>query len=74
MTLETFKQDQQLKSRPLSPLVLEGTISLATEEFLLNLHRDLIQPFFSAICPIFVLPDRCLELSHPVFSGSQLSR
>jgi hypothetical protein len=45
-----------LVRRILSPLVLRGTIIFATKEFLLNLHRDLIQPLFSSVCPTFVVP------------------
>jgi hypothetical protein len=55
-------------------LVLRGTIIFATKEFLLNLHRDLIQPLFSSVCPTFVVPDRRLKLPYPVFSCSKLSR
>ena len=54
----------------LSPLVLRRKIIVATKELLLNLHRDLIQPLFSSVCPIYVMPDRCLKLPYPIFGGS----
>ena len=52
---------------------LRGTTILPAKEFLLNLHRDLMQPSLGSIRPLRVLADFCLKLSYPVFSTSKLS-
>jgi hypothetical protein len=51
-----------------------GATIVPAKEFLLNLYRDLIQPSLSPVCPVLVMPDRCLKFSYPVFSGAKLSR
>jgi hypothetical protein len=53
---------------------LRGATIVPAKEFLLNLYRDLIQPSLSPVCPVLVMPDRCLKFSYPVFSGAKLSR
>jgi hypothetical protein len=53
---------------------LRGTTILPAKEFLLNLHRDLIQPPLGPVCPVLMVPDLCLKLSYPAFSGSKSSR
>ena len=53
---------------------LRRTTIFPGKEFLLNLHRDLMLPSLSSICPLRVLADGCLKLSYPVFSTSKLSR
>jgi hypothetical protein len=51
---------------------LRRTAVVPSEEILLNLHRDLIQPLLGPIRPVLVMPNLCLKLSHPAFSGSNL--
>jgi hypothetical protein len=51
---------------------LRGTAIVPSKEILLNLHRDLIQPLLGPIRPVLVMPNLCLKLSHPAFSGSNL--
>jgi hypothetical protein len=51
---------------------LRRAIIVSAKEFLLNLHRDLIQPLLGPIRPVLVMPNLCLKLSHPAFSGSNL--
>jgi hypothetical protein len=53
---------------------LRETIFGPPEELLLNLNRDLIQPPFSPLCPVLMVPDMGLKLSYPIFSGAKLSR
>jgi hypothetical protein len=38
---------------------LRGTTIIPTKEFLLNLHRDLMQPSLGSIRPLRVLADLC---------------
>ena len=52
---------------------LRGTTIFPSKEFLLNLHRDLIQPLLGPIRSVLVTPDLCLKLSYPVFGPSKLS-
>jgi hypothetical protein len=52
---------------------LRGTALIPAKEFVLNLHRDLMQPSLGSIRPVRVLADFCLKLSYPVFSTSKLS-
>ena len=56
-----------------SSLLARRQYCSAVKEFLLNLYRDLIQPFLGPVCPFLVMPDLCLKLSYPVFSSSKLS-
>ena len=67
----------------LSPLISESDLwgrwlrvanVVSTEEPLLNLNRDLIQPSLGPVCPLLVMADACLKFSYPVFSGSNFSR
>ena len=51
---------------------LRRAIIVSAKEFLLNLHRDLIQPLLGPIRPVLVMPNLCLKLSHSAFSGSNL--
>jgi hypothetical protein len=51
---------------------LRGPAIVPSKEILLNLHRDLIQPLLGPIRPVLVMPNLCLKLSHPAFSGSNL--
>jgi hypothetical protein len=46
---------------------------IAATEFLLNLHRDLVQPLLGSIRPILVTPDLYLKLSYPIFGRSKLT-
>jgi hypothetical protein len=53
---------------------LRGATMVSAKESLFNLYRDLIQPSLSPVCPVLVMPGRCLRVSYPVFSGAKLSR
>ena len=53
--------------------MLRGTAIIPAKEFLLNLHRDLIQPFLGPIRPVLVTPDLYLKLSYPIFGRSKLT-
>jgi hypothetical protein len=70
-------------SRDLLPLIakkrlrrrwLRGPTIVPAKEFLLNLYRDLMQPSLSPVCPVLVMPGRCLKLPYSVFGGAKLSR
>jgi hypothetical protein len=52
---------------------LRHAIVVSAKEFLLNLYRDLIQPFLGPIRPVLVMPNLRLKLAHPAFSGSNLT-
>ena len=51
---------------------LRRTAVVPSEDSCSNLHRDLIQPLLGPIRPVLVMPNLCLKLSHPAFSGSNL--
>jgi hypothetical protein len=51
---------------------LRGTSFGPPKELLLDLNRDLIQPPFSPLCPVLMVPDMSLKLSYPIFSGALL--
>jgi len=53
--------------------LLQGSAIIAATEFLLNLHRDLVQPLLGSIRPILVMPDLYLKLSYPIFGRSKLT-
>ena len=44
------------------------------EKSLLDLYRDLIQPFFGSVRPVLVKPDIGLKVSDTIFRSSKLSR
>ena len=52
---------------------LRGMAIIPAKEFLLYLHRDLIQPLLGPIRPVMVMPNLYLKLSYPFFSPSKLS-
>ena len=52
---------------------LRRAIIVSAKEFLLNLFGDLIKPFLGSVRLVLVVADLCLKLSHPAFSGSNLS-
>ena len=52
---------------------LRGTAIIPIKEFLLNLHRDLIQPLLGPIRSILVTPNLYLKLSYPIFGPSKLA-
>ena len=47
---------------------------VASKKLLLDLHRNLVQPFLGSVRPFMVIADFCLELPDPVFIGPKLSR
>jgi hypothetical protein len=53
---------------------LRETIFGSPEEPPLDLSRDLIQPLFSPLRPLLLVPGMSLKLSYPIFSGPKLSR
>ena len=52
---------------------LRGTAIIPAKEFLLNLHRDLIQPLLRPIRSILVTPDHYLKLPDPIFGPAELT-
>ena len=53
---------------------MRGTSFGPPKELLLDLNRDLIEPPFSPLCPVLMVPGMDLKLSHPIFSGAKLNR
>jgi hypothetical protein len=51
-----------------------GSLIGRSKEFLLKLHRDLIQPFFGAVGPILLIPGLSLKFPYLVFGCAELSR
>jgi hypothetical protein len=51
-----------------------GSLIGPSKEFLLNFHRDLIQPFFGAVSPILLIPGLSLKFPYLVFGCAELSR
>ena len=53
---------------------VRGAAIIRPEKSLLDLYRDLIQPFFRAVGPVLVKPDIGLKVSDTIFRGAKLRR
>jgi hypothetical protein len=53
---------------------LRGTSFGPPKELPLDLNRDLIQPLFSPLRSLLLVPGMGLKLSYPIFSGAKLGR